>query len=42
MGSPFEFGAIKNKTAMNIVDQVPLWQDKASFGYVSRSGIAGS
>ena len=27
---------------MNIVEQVPLWHDGASFGYIPKSGIAGS
>jgi hypothetical protein len=37
-----QFLAITNKAAMNIVDQVFLWYSGASFGYVPRSGIAGS
>ena len=27
---------------MNIVEHVPLWYDEASFGYLPKSGIAGS
>jgi hypothetical protein len=33
---------ITNKTGMNIVEQVPLWHGAASFGYIPKSGIAGS
>jgi len=29
----FQFLAIMNKAAKNIVEQVPLWQDRTSFGY---------
>ena len=38
----FQFLATKNKTARNIVEQVSLWYSGASFGYMLRSGIAGS
>ena len=31
-----------NQVAINIVEHVPLWYDGASFGYIPRSGIAGS
>jgi hypothetical protein len=31
-----------NKAAINIVEQVFLWDVEASFGYMPRSGIAGS
>ena len=34
--------AVMNKAAMNIVEQVSLWDGGASFGYIPRSGIAGS
>ena len=27
---------------MNIVEQVPLWHGGASFGYIHKSGVAGS
>jgi hypothetical protein len=38
----FQFLAIINKAAMNTVEQVSLWDGGASFGYMPRSGIAGS
>ena len=38
----FQLLAITNKDAMNIVEYVPLWHGGASFGYVPKSGIAGS
>ena len=38
----FQFLAIVNKAAMNIVEQVSLWYGEASFGYMPKSGIAGS
>ena len=38
----FQFLAIMNKAAMNIGEQVSLWNDGASFGSMPRSGIAGS
>ena len=38
----FQFLAATNKAAMNIVEQVSLWDVGASFGYMPRSGIAGS
>ena len=38
----FQFLAIMNKAAMNIVEQVSLWYGGASFGYMPRSGIAES
>jgi hypothetical protein len=38
----FQFLAIRNKAAINIVDQVPWWDVGLSFGYIPRSGIAGS
>ena len=34
--------AITNKTAMNIVEHMPFWHGGASFGYIPKSGIAGS
>ena len=38
----FQFVAIVIKTAMNIVKQVSLMYGRVSFGYMPRSGIAGS
>ena len=38
----FQFLAIKNKAAMNIVDHVPLWHGGVSFEYIPKSGISGS
>ena len=38
----FQLLAIINKASMNIVEHVSLLQVGTSFGYVSRSGIAGS
>ena len=38
----FQFLAITNKATMNIVEHVPLWHGIASFGYIPKSGIAGS
>ena len=38
----FQFLAIMNKAAMNIVEQVSLWYKGISFGFVLRSGIPGS
>ena len=40
--SCFQLLAITNKGAMNIVEQVPLWHGRESFGYMPKSGIAGS
>ena len=40
--SCFQFLAVTNKAAMNIVEQVSLWDVGASFGYMPRSGIGGS
>jgi hypothetical protein len=40
--SCFEFLAIIDKAAMNIVEQVSLWDVGASFEYMPRSGIVGS
>jgi hypothetical protein len=37
----FQFLAITNKAAMNIVEQVTLWDVGTSFGYMPRSGTAG-
>ena len=37
-----QFLAISNKIAMNIVEDVSLWNDEASFGYMLRIGIARS
>ena len=38
----FKFLATTNKAAMDIVEQVSLWYSGASFGYMPRSGVAGS
>jgi hypothetical protein len=38
----FQLLAITNKATMNIVEHMSLWQGGASFGYISKSGIAGS
>jgi hypothetical protein len=38
----FQLLAITNKATMNIVEHVPLWHGRASFRYISKSGIAGS
>jgi hypothetical protein len=40
--SCFQLLAITNKAAMNIVEHVPLWHGGGSFGYIPKSGIAGS
>ena len=34
--------AILNNVAMNVIEQVSLWEGGASFGYMPRIGIAGS
>ena len=38
----FQLLSIMNKAAMNIGEQESLWDVGASFGYMPRSGIAGS
>ena len=40
----FQVLAITNSAAMNIVEQMLLWYDRASLGlgYIPKSGIAGS
>ena len=38
----FQLLAITNKATMNMVEHVPLWHGGASFGYIPKSGIAGS
>ena len=38
----FQFLAIMNKSAMNIVKQVSMWYGRASSGYMLKSGIARS
>jgi hypothetical protein len=38
----FLFLAITNTASINTVEQVSLWNGGTSFGYMSRSGIAGS
>ena len=37
----FQVLAITNSAAMNIVEQVLLWYDRASLGHIPKSGIAG-
>ena len=38
----FQVQAIMNYAAMNTVEQMSLWYECASFGYMPKSGIAGS
>ena len=38
----FQVLAITNNAAMNIVEQMLLYYDWASLGYIPKSGIAGS
>jgi hypothetical protein len=38
----FQLLVITNKAIMNIVEHIPLWHGGASFGYIPKSGIAGS
>jgi hypothetical protein len=38
----FQLLAITNKAAMNTVEYMPLWYSGATFGYIPKSGIAGS
>lgn len=38
----FQFLSITNKAAMNIVEQVSLWDVETAFGYMPRGGIDGS
>lgn len=38
----FQFPAITNRLAMNIVEQVSLQEDVQSFGYMPQSGVARS
>jgi hypothetical protein len=38
----FQLLVITNKAGMNIVKHVPLWHGGTYFGYISKSGIAGS
>jgi hypothetical protein len=38
----FQLLAITNKAAMNIGEHLLLWHGAASFGYIPKSGIAGS
>jgi len=38
----FQFLAITNKTVMKMVENMSLWYDRASFGYIPRSSIAES
>ena len=37
----FQILAITNSAAMNIVEEMLLWYDRASLGYIPKSGIAG-
>ena len=37
-----QFQAISNKAAINIDEQVSLWDGRASVGYMPRSDVAGS
>ena len=36
----FQFLAIMNKAAMNIMEYVSLWYGRTSFGYMPRSSVA--
>ena len=38
----FPASGYHKKAAMNIVEHMPLWHGGASFGYIPKSGIAGS
>ena len=38
----FQVLAITNSAAMNIVEQMLLWYDRASLWYIAKSGIAES
>ena len=38
----FQVPAVTNNAAMNVVEQMSLWYECASFGYIPESGIAGS
>ena len=38
----FQLLAITNKATTNIVEHMPLWHGGAYFGYIPKSGIAGS
>ena len=38
----FQVLAVTNNAAVNIVEHMSLWHNWASFGYISKSGIAGS
>ena len=38
----FQVLTITNKAAMNVMEHVPLCHGWASFGYIRKSGIAGS
>jgi hypothetical protein len=37
----FQLLAITNKAAIYIVEHMPLWHSRASFGYIPKRGIAG-
>lgn len=38
----FQFLTILNKSPINMVEQLSLWENVASFGYIPKSSIAGS
>ena len=38
----FQVLAIMNNAAMNIVEEFSLWYGSVSFGYIPKTGIAGS
>jgi hypothetical protein len=38
----FQFLVIMNKATVNILEQMSLWYDGVSFGYMPKSSIAGS
>ena len=38
----FQILAITNNAAMNTAEQMSLWYECASFGYIPKSGIVGS
>jgi hypothetical protein len=38
----FQLLAITDKAPMTVVEYMPLWYDGACFGYIPKSGIAGS
>jgi hypothetical protein len=40
--SCFQFVAIMDMAAMNMVEQMSLWKNEASFGYMAKKAIARS